>query len=89
MKKDPLGEEKKRKEISQKLLHSFGNPYSHNSIAHKRRECLIEKTATEILRIEFNSQKEREVSDMRKKVFAILEEFYIKIKTSTKPRRSS
>lgn len=84
--KHAVKEEKRRKEIVQKLLEHFGNPYRYHSIDHTKRERALENTATKIMRVTFNSKSETEISLMREEILALLEELDIEVKTSTKPR---
>jgi|GEM_PF-4330769 len=85
MTKHAVKEEKRRKEIVQKLLEHFGNPYRYHSIEHTKRERLLENTATKIMRVTFSSRSETEISLMREEVLALLEELDIEIK-SAKPQ---
>ncbi len=86
MTKHAVKEEKRRKEIVQKLLEHFGNPYRYHSIDQTKRERALENTATKIMRVTFNSKSETEISLMREEILALLEELDIEVKTSTKPR---
>lgn len=86
MTKHAVKEEKRRKEIVQKLLEHFGNPYRYHSIDYTKRERALENTATKIMRVTFNSKSETEISLMREEVLALLEELDIEIKNSAKPQ---
>ena len=86
--KHAVKEEKRRKEIVQKLLEHFGNPYRYHSIEYAKRERILENTATKIMRVTFNSKSETEISLMKEEVLALLEELDIEIKNSSKPRNN-